>query len=118
MVELLDDPAVDVPGRLFVIVGRNTWSAGTLLMARVEDRTDVTFVGERSAGNPTFYGDVVPLRLPYSGLEMTITEMLEVGVAADDPRLNIDIDLAAELTHEQWLAGRDPALERIVPGPR
>lgn len=114
MFELFDDPAVDVPGGLFVITGRNTSSAGSLLLARLEAGTSATIVGEPMSGCPTFYGDTTEVPLPYSGLSITVTGMLEVGVDPEDPRSNIELDQIADLTRRDWADGRDPALELIV----
>ena len=69
------------------------------------------------AGCPTFYGDIVELSLPYSGIALSITEMLEVGVDANDQRPNIDLDAEAELTVEEWLDGDDPALDLVIATP-
>ena len=112
---IFDDPAVDQPGKLFVLVGRNTWSAGSMLLARLEAHTDAVLVGEPMAGCPTFYGDVVELPLPHSGLALLVTEMLEVGVDPNDTRTNIELDAVAELTQEDWEGGIDPALDLVVP---
>ncbi len=49
---IFDDPAVDQPGKLFVLVGRNTWSAGSMLLARLEAHTDAVLVGEPMARLP------------------------------------------------------------------
>ena len=111
---LFDDPLVDVPGKLFVITGRNTWSAGSMLTARLEAGTSARIVGESMGGNPTFYGDTTEVPLPYSGLSITVTGMLEVGVDPEDPRETIEVDEIALLTREAWRNGIDPALERIV----
>jgi hypothetical protein len=111
---LFDDPLVDVPGKLFVITGRNTWSAGSMLLARLEAGTSATIVGETMGGNPTFYGDVTDVALPYSGLAVTVTGMLEVGVDPEDPRDTIEVDQLAPLTREFWRDRRDPALELII----
>lgn len=111
---LFDDPLVDAPGKLFVITGRNTWSAGSMLLARLEAGTSATIVGESMGGNPTFYGDVTDVPLPYSGLSVTVTGMLEVGVDPEDPRDTIEVDQLAPLTREFWRDGRDPALELII----
>jgi hypothetical protein len=112
---IFDDPAVDQPGKLFVFVGRNTWSAGSMLLARLEAHTDAVLVGEPMAGCPTFYGDVVELPLPHSGLALLVTEMLEVGVDPADTRTNIELDAVAELSQEDWESGIDPALELVIP---
>ena len=114
MLELFSDPAVDQPGELFVITGRNTFSAASMLVARLEAQTDATFIGEPMGGCPTFYGDVAELPLIHSGLSVMISETFEVGADPNDTRQNIELDANAELTQEEWLAGEDPALDVIV----
>jgi hypothetical protein len=114
MFQLFDDPAVDVPGELFVITGRNTFSAGSMLLARLEAGTDATLVGEPMSGCPVFYGDTTEVPLPYSGLSLTVSGMLEVSVDPADERSNIELDQTVPLTREQWADGRDPALELVV----
>ncbi len=107
------DPGVDRPGRLFVVTGRNTFSAASLLVARLAERTSARIVGEPMGGCPTAYGDADEIRLPYSGIAVSVARRLEIGVAADDTRLTIEPGLPAPLSFEGWQAGRDPALEAI-----
>ena len=114
MFELFDDPAVDVPGELFVITGRNTFSAGSMLLARLEAGTGATIVGEPMGGCPTFYGDGDELQLPYSGLSVTVSTRLVPGVDPGHERSNIELDQIAPLTRRDWMDERDPALELIV----
>jgi hypothetical protein len=114
MVEVARDPAVDRPGRFFVITGRNTYSAASLLMARLDHETSAIVVGEPMGGCPTAYGDPTDLPLPYAGLVVSVSELLEVGVASDDVRPTIDPDLPARLTPEAWASGTDPALDAIA----
>lgn len=114
VLELLSDPAIDRPGELFVITGRNTFSAASMLVARLDDGTAARIVGEPMGGCPTLYGNARPLELPFSGLEVSVATELSVGVRADDPRLTIEPDVSAVLTREDWADGRDAALEAIV----
>ncbi|HET9853397.1 MAG TPA: hypothetical protein VFP56_12970 [Candidatus Limnocylindrales bacterium] len=113
MVDLFDDPAVDQPGQLFVVTGRNTFSSASMLAARLEAETDAQFLGEPMGGCPTFYGDVEELPLPNSGLTVLVSATHEVGVAADDTRQTIPLDAVAEITQEEWAAGEDPALDLL-----
>ena len=114
MVELFGDPAVDQPGKLFVITGRNTFSAATMLAARLEAQTGAVFIGEPMGGCPTFYGNVVELPLIHSGLSILISSTFEVGADANDTRQSIELDAQAELTQEEWAAGEDPAMAVIL----
>jgi hypothetical protein len=109
-----DDPAVDQPGRLFVITGRNTFSAASLLVARLDAQTEATIVGEPMGGCPTSYGNPTDLTLPFSGIVVSVAGMLEVAVSATDTRPTIVPDIPLELSREEWANGGDPALGAIT----
>ena len=113
VVDALDTPNIDQPGRLFLITGRNTYSAACLFAAELEARTAVTIVGEPMGGSPNLWGDPDEIKLPWSGLTIGVSTMFELATTMDDVRLTIDPDLAVPLTYTDWAAGRDPALEKI-----
>ncbi|HTK45805.1 MAG TPA: S41 family peptidase [Patescibacteria group bacterium] len=114
MLELFTDPAIDQPGRLFVITGRNTFSAASLFVARLVRDTDAVVVGEPMGGCPTSYGNSRDMTLPFSGIAVSVATLLEVGVAADDSRPTIEPDVVSLLTAENWANGSDPALGMIT----
>ena len=114
LVELFDAGVGEDPGKLFVLTGRNTFSAASMLAARLDARTEATFIGEPMGGCPTFYADPVELPLVHSGLSMTIASTLEVGVDANDTRQTIVPDVPVEITQEEWAAGDDPAMELLL----
>jgi hypothetical protein len=113
-VALFEDAEVDVPGRLFVVSGRNTFSAASLMVARLMDRTDATLVGEPMGGCPTAYGDAEEFELPFSHIVVDVPTVLEVGVSPDDTRPTIQPELHAPLSFRDWRAGVDPALEAVA----
>ena len=114
MVGLFDDPAVDQPGKLFVILGRNTFSAASMLAARLEARTDAIFVGEPMSGCPTTYGNNVELPLVHTGLSLLVSGTLEIGTDANDARTTIPLDAETTLAQDEWAAGDDPAMDVIL----
>ncbi|HJP88055.1 MAG TPA: hypothetical protein VJ850_03355 [Candidatus Limnocylindrales bacterium] len=111
---LFQDPSFDQPGRLFVVTGRNTFSAGSLLVARLERDTQAEIVGEPMGGCPTFWSDPTSLNLPFSGIEVGVADDVAIGVDPNDTRHGILPDTAIELTLDDWLAGDDPVLDSIV----
>ena len=117
ILDLFDDPAVDRPGELFVAMGRNTFSAGSILVARLERDTGATFVGEAAGGCPTLWGDSQELLLPFSGIAVSVATEPSVGVDPNDPRQLLEPDAQAELTIDEWQDGIDPALQVILPVP-
>ena len=114
--DLMADPSVDRPGRLFVLTGRNTFSAASLLVARLDAQTSATIVGEAMGGCPTSYGDPDPINLPFSGIQVDVSTTLEIGADAQDERPTIEPELPAPLTFEAWRSKLDPGLEAIAAG--
>jgi hypothetical protein len=115
IVSAFDDPAVDQPGKLFVAIGRNTFSAGSILAARLERATAATFVGEPTGGCPTLWGNSEDFLLPYSGIAVSVATERSVGVDANDQRTTIEPDVIAPVTLEEWREGIDPVPGLILP---
>jgi hypothetical protein len=111
MVALFQDPAFDQPNRLFVATGRNTFSAGSLLVARLQRDTAAEIIGEPMGGCPTFWSDPAPLDLPWSGIEVGVADDVAIGVDPADTRHGILPDTTIELGLDEWLAGDDPVLD-------
>ncbi len=129
------DPTVDffrglaaaVPGRIYVIVSRLTFSAGIVAAALVEhsagDRAMI--VGEPVGDRLRFWSEGKPVCLPESKYCVQATDGVwdlvngcaqEPGCYGDAYRVKVpdlDPDLAAPLTAGSWLAGTDPAMTAI-----
>jgi hypothetical protein len=99
--------------RLFVIIGRNTFSGGSLLAARLKE-AKATIVGEPTGGCPTIWSDPADLLLPGSGITVGVASETAVGVDPNDARLTIEPDVQAVISREDWADGRDPALDILV----
>jgi hypothetical protein len=110
----LEDPAVARRGRLYLITGRNTFSAASLFVARLVDQTGAIVVGEPMGGCPTGYGDTTEVTLPFSQIDVSVSDLLEVGVSATDTRRTVETAIPAELEADEWLGGVDPALAAIL----
>jgi hypothetical protein len=107
---VLQDPAIDQPGRLTLLAAAN-------FATELERTTGARFVGEDMGGSPNLYGDVRPTRLPYGALgpiDVYIATRYWVKSTADDPRITIEPDLAVPFSSADWLAGRDPVLEAAI----
>ena len=107
------DPAVNQPGRLFVITARNTFSGGSLLVARLQRDTEAQIMGEAMGGCPTIWSDPRELALPHSGIVVNVADDVAVGVDPNDTRLTIEPDIPAPLTFDDWMIGTDSALTLI-----
>ncbi len=62
---LIRNDKINQAGKLFVVVGRYTFSAGMMLATGIERNTDAVFVGEPKASSPNFVGQDVGIRLPW-----------------------------------------------------
>jgi tetratricopeptide (TPR) repeat protein len=101
-------------GRLFVLIGRHTFSAGQHLVALLAEHASPIFVGEPTGGRPNGYGVLGRFRLPHSGLEIRYSRyFIQNSDPADyrhaqQPHLTAAPDVFAET------AGRDPAIEAVL----
>jgi hypothetical protein len=111
MTPVLVGAAKGAAERLFVFTGRNTFSAGSLLAARLQRDAKATIVGEPTGGCPTAWSDPSDLPLRWSGITVSVAGDVAVGVDPNDKRLAIDPDVAATLTREDWVDRLDPAME-------
>lgn len=101
-------------GRLFVLMGRSTWSAAQFLLNRLEEYTEVTFVGEPSGSRGNHYGDSRRITLPNSGVTARVSIYYWQEWDPWDVRPWTAPHVAAELSSEDYRAGQDPALKAAL----
>lgn len=97
-------------GGLFVLMGRSTWSAAQFLLDRLENYTEAVFVGEPSGSRGNAYGDSRRITLPNSGVTVRVSIFYWQEWHPLDARPWTAPDVTAELSSEDYRAGRDPAL--------
>ena len=113
--KLLLDPMVDHPGRLYVIIGRQTFSAGTLLATELDAQaTSVVFVGEPTGGSPNLFANVRPVNLTSSGIKVNMSSHFFDFASPNDPRPWIAPDIAVELSSADYFAGIDTVLQAAI----
>ena len=111
------DPAINRPGRLFVLIGRLTFSAAANFATDLEHETAATFAGEAMGGSPNLYGDARKIDLPGSPHDLYMATRFWERSTADDRRITIEPDIAAPLSSADYFAGRDPVLQAILDTP-
>jgi tetratricopeptide (TPR) repeat protein len=111
---LIRCPKVNRPGHLFVIAGRNTFSAAQCAATQIERHTDAIFVGEPTGSAPNFVGETISLILPYSKMKASISDLFWQNSVAMDYRTWIAPQLYTPPTFAAYLAKRDPAMEAIL----
>lgn len=101
---------------LVVLMGRNTFSAAQIFLARTDFETSALFAGESSSSRPNFVGEENEVVLPWSGARGSISNRYHETIPGDT-REFIAPDIALELSSVDYFANRDPLLERVLARP-
>lgn len=107
--EIEKRPMFDEPGRLFVIIGRRTYSSALQNAITLSREYNATLIGEPTGGKPNHYGEVRNFKLPNVELRVYYSTRYWLNYPEGDP-LSLEPDVKAVLTLADLLAGRDPAL--------
>ena len=105
------------PGKLFVIIGRYTFSAAINVAASLNANTNAIFVGEPTPTGPNFTGESNVITLPYSRLAASISNLYWQNTWTMDTRPWIAPLLYVPVTFDAYKSRRDPALEAILAYP-
>lgn len=102
-------------GRLFVILGRLTFSSG-IIDAMWLDQTGAVLVGEPAGAATRHYGEIHRMPLPGTGGTFThSTKWHDFG--GDYPDAPLPPEVPAVQTAADYFAGKDPALDAILATP-
>jgi hypothetical protein len=114
---LIANKKVNQRGKLFVIIGRRTYSAAQNMATYFERYTNVTFVGEPTGSSPNFVGEEVPVTLPYSKVMANVSHLFWQSSWPHDQRIWLAPHVYVPPTFKDFRAGRDAALEAILEPP-
>ncbi len=112
--EIVRSDEFNQPGKLFVITGRETFSACQNFSTWLDRQTEALFVGEPTGSRPNFVGEGNQIVLPYSGLTANASSRLWQDSVSEDMRPWIAPDLEAEMTADDYRNNRDPAFAAIL----
>ncbi|MDQ6788103.1 MAG: S41 family peptidase [Acidobacteriota bacterium] len=101
-------------GKLFVVVGRQTFSAAINAAVLLERNTNSIFAGEPTGDSPNFVGETNVVTLPYSKSRAIISNLYWQMSSPQDARRWIAPTLYAPPTFESFRENRDPAMEAIL----
>lgn len=103
---------VNRAGRLFVLVGRGTFSSAYLNALRLKKETKAILVGEPTGQRPNAYGEVRTMSLPQSKLLVLYSTKFFKTMNDDPPSLAPDV--LVERSSWDYGSGRDPVLGRAM----
>ncbi len=101
-------------GKLFVITGRETFSAAQNGVNQLERHTKAIFVGEPTGGNPNGYGDPRRFVLPNSGIAVRASTLWWQDLDPRDVRLWTAPSIAVELSSDDYRNNVDPVMNAIL----
>ena len=107
------DESINQPGRFYTIIGRATFSAAISCLARLEEHTDVRFVGEPVGSGTRHFGDSDELTLPNSKIRAWVSAWTWRYGLPWDKRDFYAPKIAAVPTFASYRAGKDEALVAI-----
>lgn len=99
-------------GRLYVIIGKDTYSSAILNAVSLRKDTKAYFVGEDTGGEPNHYGDVIKFKLPNS--QLTIRCSTKYFHDMDGTGNTLKPDKVIKETFKDYQNGTDPVMEWIT----
>ena len=111
---LIEFEIINPEGKIFVLVSRETFSAGQNLLTEITKFTNAILVGEPSGSKPSFIGEAGWFKLPYSGLIGIVASQYHQTYKAEDHRKWIAPHIPVSLSSTDYFNGNDKALNVIM----
>ncbi|NAS13009.1 S41 family peptidase [Poritiphilus flavus] len=111
---IIENKKINKVGKLFVIIGRRTFSACQNLVNELHNYTNAIFVGEPTAENVNFYGDSGPLVLPNTKLPVYLSFAWWQDKAAWENAEWLAPAIPVEMTFEEYSTNQDPVLDAAL----
>jgi len=105
---------INPKGKIFVLMGRGTFSAAQNLLTEITKFTNAILVGEPSGSKPSFIGEAGWFKLPYSGLLGLIASQYHQTSKAEDHRKWIAPHIPVSLSSTDYFNGNDNAMNTIM----
>jgi len=106
-------PGLSEPGRLYTLIGKNTFSSGMMNAVELRKGLHAILVGEPSGSAPNEYGEVRNFVLPNSNIGITYTTKFFRLLEDSNPPA-VYPDVTVYRSTEDLLTSRDPALETAL----
>ena len=107
-------PSINQKGKVFVIIGRRTFSAAMNAAIDLKKNTKAIFVGEPSRGKPNGYGELGSFRLPNSDLKVECSVEYYNFIPELGDTDYFPLDVRIENSFSDYLAGRDRIMDTIL----
>lgn len=99
-------------GKIYVVIGRKTFSSAVLNTISLKQKTKAYFVGEATGGKPNHYGEVKRFRLPNSKITVNYSTKHFINYEKDVE--TFVPDKVIELTVDDYIKNYDPVMQYIL----
>jgi len=97
--------------KVYVVLGRETFSSATLNALDFKELTNAIFVGEETAGKPNHFGELRGFNLPNSKLEVGYSTKYFKNTEENMNTMKPDVEI--EMSFRDFTKGIDPVFEWI-----
>jgi C-terminal processing protease CtpA/Prc len=106
-------PQLIEKGKLFVLMGRSTFSSGFMNARELQVHTNAILIGEPSGQNPNAFGEVREFLLPNNKLKVRYSTKF-FKLADGESKTFLPVDIKVDRTFADFASGRDATLERAL----
>ena len=111
---VIKNEKINKRGKLFIIIGRRTYSAAQNAATYFDRDTNAIFVGEPTGSSPNFVGEEDPFVLPYSKILANVSHLYWQSSYPQDERTWIAPQVYVPPTFAAYRRNGDAALEAIL----
>ena len=110
---LKENKDLNQKGKLFAIVGRQTFSSGIWAALDLRRETNAIIVGEPTGGKPNHFGEIKFVTLPNSKIRISYSTRYWHMLKDSDPE-SVEPDLKVKFTSKDYFSGSDPYLKAVL----
>ncbi len=110
---IINNDKINKKGKLYVLIGRKTFSGGVLFASILRNNSKAIFVGEPTSQGPLYHALPKLIVLPNSKLYYAISTTLVKTTVDEIPMPWITPDIAVNYTCDDFLSGNNPLLDFI-----
>jgi len=111
---IIESKKINQPGKLFVIIGRRTFSACQNLVNQLSNYTNALFVGEPTGENINFYGDNRRVELPKTKTPVYLSFAWWQDKAPWENASWLAPQLAVDMSFNDYKTNKDPVLDACL----
>ena len=101
---------------LYILTGGKTFSAAVMVLDQFIKHTSATLIGEPAGAALNSFGDPIKRKYSRTGLLLKVSTLRHRLGESSDIREFIAVDVPASFSFNEYVNGRDPAVDAILRG--